>query len=84
VLSVFELVVWGMSDKWDAVKIDDTAWASMVRMSAAILTRDFGSRSHQEALRLSTEYKYEKNERARLFWMDVAASIERKNFKFIQ
>jgi len=73
-----------MSDEWDAVKIDDTAWASMVRMSAAILIRDYGSRSHREALRLSTEYKYEKNDRARLFWMDVAALIERNNCDTIQ
>lgn len=73
-----------MSDEWDAVKIDDTAWDSMVRMSAAILIRDYGARSHREAMRLSSEYKHEKNERARLFWMDVAALIEGNNCDNVQ
>lgn len=63
-LTVLELAVRGTSDKFDAVKIDESAWASIVGMSAVILTRDFGSRSHQEALRRSNEYEYEENERA--------------------
>lgn len=73
-----------MSDKFGAAKIGESAWASMVRMSAAILTRDFGSRSRQEALRRSNECQYEENERARTFWMEVAAEIEINNFKNIQ
>jgi len=73
-----------MGDKERYAKIDDSAWNSMVRLSAAILKRDFGSRSRQEALRLSTEYNHEKNERARLFWIDVAAAIEKDNSNIYQ
>lgn len=72
-----------MSDKSDAVQNNDLSWDSMVRLSAAILSRDFGSRSYQEALRRSDEYGLEDNERGKLFWIDVDDLIINKNLKYM-
>jgi hypothetical protein len=51
-------------------------WQTMVRLSAAILHRDFGSRARQEALSRAKIYKLEKNERASQFWYDVAKMLK--------
>lgn len=73
-----------MSEKSDGVRNKDVAWDSMIRLSAAILNRDFGSLSRQEALRRSDEYGLENNGRARLFWIDVAATIANNDRSHMQ
>ncbi|MFA6966410.1 hypothetical protein [Bosea sp. (in: a-proteobacteria)] len=72
-----------MSDKSDAVQNNDLSWDSMVRLSAAILNRDFGSRSRQEALRRADECGFEDNERGKLFWTEVADVIINNNLKYM-
>ena len=63
-----------MNEGIPACKTNKRLWQSMVRLSAGMLTRDFGTRAHQQALRRANR-EAAINERAFLFWRDVADEI---------
>lgn len=71
--------MWGMCDNDQNANIAARSRRSMLRLAAAILKRDFGPLSHQEALRRSDDYDLEYNDHASRFWLDVAAEIKYKN-----
>lgn len=71
--------MWGMCDIDQNANIAARSRRSMLRLAAAILKRDFGPLSYQEALRRSDDYDLEHNDHASRFWLDVAAEIQNKN-----
>jgi hypothetical protein len=68
-----------MNDAPSETKNGDRIWITVVRISAAMIIRDFGTDAYDQAKRLAQQAQLEQNEIAIRLWNAVADEIAIRN-----